>query len=271
MLQLLHSIYRYRSLLVTLTQRELKARYRGTTLGFLWSLVTPLLLLAVYTFVFNVVFQPRDPSVAEAGPYALFLATGVIPWIWVQTSWLEGSNALIANAGLISKAAFPASLLPVVSVFSNLVHLLLALPILAVAFLLTDALVEPTRFTWTALWFLPIILLQLPLVAGLTLGTAALNAHFKDVKDILANLLTLLFFTTPILYSLEALADKPSLQFVVARSPLAAFFRAYQQACFYGRTPDLALWIEMAAWSLLLFVAGTLLFDRLSATIVEAV
>lgn len=270
MLRPLRRLYRHRSLLLTLTERELKARYRGSVLGFVWSLVTPLMLLAVYSFVFNVIFKPRDASVTEAGPYALFLACGVIPWIWVQTSWMEGSNAFLANAGLIRKAAFPAELLPIVAVLSNLVHLLLALPILALAFLITSFF-EPTHFGWTAPIALLVCALQLPMVSGLTLGTAALNAHFKDVKDILANLLTLLFFGTPILYSLATLNPHPILRFLVARNPMTAFFRGYQEAIFYGQIPSAALWFEMVAWSLALWIGGAWLFDRLSDTLVEAV
>ncbi|MEO1083230.1 MAG: ABC transporter permease [Acidobacteriota bacterium] len=270
MLRPLRRLYRHRSLLLTLTERDLKARYRGSVLGFFWSLVTPVMLLAVYSFVFNVIFQPRDPSVTEAGPYALFLACGVIPWIWIQTSWMEGSNALLANAGLIRKAAFPAELLPVVAVLSNLVHLLLALPILALSFFVTEYF-TPTQFSWTAPLALLVCLLQLPMISGLTLGTAALNAHFKDVKDILANLLTLLFFATPILYTLKTLDAIPALKFLVARNPMTAFFRGYQETLFYGQIPSAALWLEMVVWSALLWVAGTWLFDRLSETLVEAV
>ena len=270
MLRTLRRLLRHQSLLLTLTERELKARYRGSVLGFLWSLVTPLLLLAVYSFVFNVIFQPRDPSVSDAGPYALFLACGVIPWIWIQSSWMEGSNALLANAGLIRKAAFPAELLPIVSVLSNLVHLLLAMPILVLAFLATGFFTT-TSFGWTAPLALVVCLVQLPMVSGLTLGTAALNVHFKDVKDIVANLLTLLFFATPILYSLEMLSSTPLLQTVIARNPMTPFFLAYQQVLFYGTVPGPWVWLEMLIWTLLLWAGGAWLFDRLSDTLVEAV
>lgn len=270
MLRTLRRLFRHRSLLLTLTERELKARYRGSVLGFLWSLVTPLLLLAVYSFVFNVIFKPRDPSVSDAGPYALFLACGVIPWIWIQTSWMEGANSLLANSGLIRKAAFPAELLPIVSVLSNLVHLLLAMPILVAAFLVTGFF-ESTSFGWTAPLALLVCLVQLPMVSGLTLGTAALNAHFKDVKDILANLLTLLFFATPILYSLDTLADIPALQAVIARNPMTAYFIAYQDVLFYGTIPGPWIWLEMLVWTALLWTGGAWLFDRLSDTLVEAV
>src|ERR1700742_1470735 len=114
-------IFHFRSLLGTLTSLDLKARYRGSVLGFLWSLANPLLLLSVYTFVFSVVFHQAPNS--ENNPYALFMVSGLFPWVWLSPSLLEGTMSLIANAGLLRKAVFPAELLPMVSVLSNLVHL----------------------------------------------------------------------------------------------------------------------------------------------------
>src|SRR5436853_7168658 len=112
MFRVAYQIFRFRGLLATLTSRELKARYRGSVLGFLWSLANPLLLLAVYTFVFSVVFRPRTQG---ADPYALFLVSGLFPWIWTSASTIEGAMSLVANSGLIRKAVFPAELLPLVA------------------------------------------------------------------------------------------------------------------------------------------------------------
>lgn len=272
MLRLVRRLLRYRSLLITLTERDLKARYRGSVLGFFWSLVTPLTLLLVYSFVFNTIFQPRDSSVSDFGPYALFLATGVIPWIWLQSAWIEGTNALMANAGLIRKAAFPAELLPVVAVLSNLVHFLLALPILILAFVVTSMFPDQsTQLGPTALLIPVIAAIQLPLLCGLALGTAALNVHFKDVKDILANVLTLLFFMTPILYSFRMIDNFPWLQKIIASSPFTPIILGYQEVLFYGRVPSPLLWLKMILWSAVVAFIGAWIFDRLSETLVEAV
>lgn len=250
-----------------MTGRELKARYRGSVLGFCWSLVNPLLLLMVYTFVFSYVFEPRDP---EVSPYGLFLISGLFPWIWFQTSVMEGTVTMSANAGLIRKATFPAEILPVVSVLSNLVHFAFALPMIGVAVVFFRWLGHDVG-GWAVVFLPLIILVQLPMVAGLTLGLAAMNAHFKDIKDILANLLTLLFFMTPILYSLKMLDQHPSIQKVVSYNPLVFFTRAYQQSLFYDQTPEMGLWLGMLVTSAICWGAGTWLFARLSETMVEAV
>ncbi len=230
-------------------------------------MINPLTLLLVYSFVFSVIFQPRDASVS---PYGLFLATGVFPWLWVSSAWVEGTNALAANSGLIRKANFPAELLPIVAVLANLVHFAFALPVIAIAVAVFHSQGHAVG-GWPAVAAPLVILLQCPMVAGLALGFAALNAHFKDVKDLLQNLLTLLFFMTPILYTLRTLEGFPTVHWVVAHNPMTPFMQSYQATLFYGRWPSAGLWLGMAVASGLVWVAGTFVFDRLSDTLVEAV
>lgn len=257
---------RHRGLLATLVGRELKGRYRGSALGFLWSLVQPLLLLAVYSFVFGTVFRPRAEGVE---PYPLFVVCGLFPWIWFATSLQEGTVALTAGAGLIRRAVFPVELLPVVPVLANLAHLLLALPIVGVA-LAVGRWQGADVGGWGVLALPAILALELPLVAGLALGLAALHAHFKDVRDLLASVLTLAFFLTPVLYPLRAVTLS-WLGWVVRLSPATPFTLAYQRALFDGDWPEPKLWAAMAAASLVGWALGAWIFGRLRETLVEAV
>lgn len=268
MFVLARQIFFFRDLLRSLIARELKARYRGSLLGFFWSLINPALLLAVYSFVFGVVFAPRIEDTG-ASPYALFLVTGLFPWIWVSSSLLEGSVSLVQNSGLLRKAVFPAALLPLVAVGSHLVHFLLALPILGAA-LIGGRLLGHAVGGWSAILLPLIVVLEIPLVSGLALGLAALEAHFKDVRDILANLLTLLFFLTPIIYPLRAVASEP-LWWLVRLNPFTPFTLAYQQALFEGLWPSSNLWLQMAACSAVGWALGAWIFARLQDTLVEAV
>lgn len=259
-------ILRFRSLLGVLVSRDLKARYRGSILGFFWSLANPLLLLAVYTFVFAVVFQPRVPGME---PYALFLVTGLFPWVWISTSLIEGTLSLTTNAPLIRKASFPAEILPAVSVISNLAHFAFAIPVIAVA-LWAGRLLGFEVGGWTGLLLPLVVALQIPMVTGLAMGLAALNVHFKDVRDLIQHLLTLLFFMTPILYSLEAVPIAV-LRRAVRANPFTPFLLAYQDTLFSGRVPSPSLWLQMGVVSLVCWMAGAWLFGRLEDTLVEAV
>lgn len=267
MLSTASRIFRFRNLLWTLTIRELKARYRGSALGFFWSLINPLLLLAVYSFVFGVVFKPAARGGSD--PYALFLVTGLFPWIWASSSLNEAVVALQTHAGLIKKAVFPAELLPLISVLANGLHFLLALPILAGALLVGRSLGYPVG-GWSALLLPWVVVLQIPMLSGMALGLAALNAHFKDVKDILGNVLTLTFFLTPILYSLAVVPFAP-LAKAISWNPFTPFTLAYQQLLFSGQIPGLFLWLQMLVVSAVAWLAGSLLFERLRETLVEAV
>ena len=125
----------------SLVERELKARYRGSVLGFLWSFINPLLQLGIYWFVFSYIMPTRGSM--GMSPYALFLFTGILPWTWFSSSVMESSAILMSSANLIKKILFPAEVLPIVVVLSNLVHFFLGLPILF-AFLIYYGKVQAT-------------------------------------------------------------------------------------------------------------------------------
>src|ERR1044071_7441025 len=125
----LQRLARYRGLIQSLVARELKARYRGSVLGFLWSFVNPLLLLSVYSFVFTTIMRSDEP---RTQPFAVFLFCGLLAWTWFAASLTEAASSLISGGNLIKKVLFPAEVLPIVSVLANMVHFLLGLVILAV-------------------------------------------------------------------------------------------------------------------------------------------
>src|SRR5213075_3544659 len=154
-------LYRHRQLIAALTARDRKARYRGSILGFFWSLANPLLLLTVYTIVFTIFFPANAIQ-----PYPLFLFAGILPWTFFSAATLESTSAINANAGLIKKVMFPAEALPLVVMLSHLAHFALAVPILLVATvgfaLHGDIVLRPT-----VLLAIPLMLLQTLFVAGI--------------------------------------------------------------------------------------------------------
>src|SRR2546422_6707753 len=141
----LANLIRYRGLIQSLVARELKARYRGSVLGFFWSFVNPLLLLLIYTFIFTTVMPNRVEGVQ---PYALFMFCGILPWNWFSASLTEASGSLIAGGNLIKKVLFPAEVLPIVSVLANMVHFFLGLPILLLFLILYRHWPDPLDLLW---------------------------------------------------------------------------------------------------------------------------
>lgn len=259
------TLFRYRQLLQTLVGRELKARYRGSFFGFLWSFLNPLLLMGVYSFVFSYILKQRDP---DTTPYALFLFCGILPWTWLSSSILEASNALMVNSGLIKKILFPAEILPLVNVFANLIHFLLGLPILMLFFFYFRH--EITVY----ILMMPIVLLvQLVFTAGMSLLVASLSVHFRDLQNILANLVTLWFFATPIIYPLTypGIRESAFFQTFLRFNPATHLMAGYQSTIFYGRMFDVPGLLIMTGVSSLVFLLGYYVFDRLRDTYPEEV
>jgi ABC-type polysaccharide/polyol phosphate export permease len=261
----LANLFRYRGLVQSLVARELKARYRGSFLGFFWSFVNPLLLLLIYSFVFTTVM----PNTVEGvQPYALFMFCGILPWNWLSTSLSDASNSLIAGGNLIKKVLFPAEVLPIVSVLTNMVHFFLGLPILVAFLLVYGHYPRPANL----LWFPVAVLVQLLFTSALALILSALAVHFRDVRDILANLLTLWFFATPIIYPwFQPSVQRFHLLFDI--NPFTHLAVSYQEILFFNNGP-VGHWkwlLALGVGSVLLFLAGYWLFDRLRDSFAEAV
>ncbi len=264
MISNLRRVFRYRALISSLVARELKARYRGSALGFVWSFVNPLLLLLIYTFVFTIVLPGVHPP--ELEPFALFLFCGILPWTWFSSSLLESANVLIAGGNLIKKVLFPAEVLPIVTVLAGLVHFCLGLPILAAFLIYYRVPVWPTDL----LWFPLIVLIQLVLTTGLALLVSALTVHFRDVRDLLANLLTLWFFATPIIYPITQAPER--VRRLLNLNPFTHLAIAYQEVLFTpGPFAQGRRLLALAVASIIVFLAGYFVFDRLRDTFAEEV
>ncbi|HEY7292566.1 MAG TPA: ABC transporter permease [Vicinamibacterales bacterium] len=259
----LANLVRYRGLISSLVARELKARYRGSVFGFLWSFINPLLLLLIYSFVFTKVI----PNTTEgAQPFALFMFCGILPWNWFATSLSDAAGSLIAGGNLIRKVLFPAEVLPIVSVLANMVHFFLGLPIL-IAFLLYA---QHYPGLWDLIWFPVAVFIQLIFSTALALLLAALTVHFRDIRDILANVLTLWFFATPIIYPWfqPSVRDfKPYFNL----NPFTHLAIAYQEILFFGQIGHWRWLLALGAASVVLFLGCYWVFDRLRDSFAEAV
>ncbi len=259
----LATLIRYRGLIQSLVARELKARYRGSVLGFFWSFINPLLLLLVYSFVFSTVMPNKTEGIQ---PYALFMFCGILPWTWFSASLTEATNSLISGGNLIKKVLFPAEILPMVSVLANMVNFLLGL------FILVPGLIYYHRLHFTAdlLWFPVTVLVQLVFTAGLGLILAALTVHFRDIRDLLSNLLMLWFFATPIIYSWRQ-ENVQRYKSLFNLNPFTHIAISYQEILFFGPVGHWKWLLALGAASVVLFLAGYWLFDRLRDSFAEAV
>jgi lipopolysaccharide transport system permease protein len=266
MLHNLAQLPRYRGLIQSLVARELKARYRGSVLGFFWSFINPLTLLLIYTFVFKYVMPAAVQGVSN---YPLFMFCGLLPWTWFASSLVESSGVLISGGNLIKKVLFPAEILPIVTVTANMVHFFLALPILVVFLIYYRA---PLTLSELA-WFPVIVAVQYLFTLSCALLLSALTVHFRDIRDILTNVLTLWFFATPIIYSYLHLPEtaKPFMKYMNL-NPFVHLAISYQEILFFAGPFGHWKWmLALGGVSVLFFFAAHWTFDRLRDSFAEEV
>lgn len=263
MLHNLARLLRYRGLIQSLVARELKARYRGSVLGFFWSFINPLLLLLVYSFVFKNIMPSEWKGISDH--YELFLFCGLLPWTWFSSSLLESSGVLISGGNLIKKVLFPAEILPIVTVLANMVHFFFGLTILALFLIWFQRLPDLDGL----IWFPVAILVQLILTLGCALILSALTVHFRDVRDILGNLMTFWFFATPIIYPWSQV---PDLMPVLNYNPFTHLAITYQEILYFEGPVGHSYWLlVLGAISIVWFFFGYFIFDRLRDTFAEEV
>lgn len=242
---------RLRDLARELIARDLKLRYKRSLLGITWSLVTPLSLLLVLSFVFTAVLPLDIPD------YASFLFVGILVWSWFHNALDQSTGAIVDNRELVRQAGFPVAILPVVTVAANLVHFALALPVLALVLALGDAT------PGASLLLLPVLIaIQFLFTLSLAYFLATLHVTFRDTKHLLGILLTLGFYVTPIFYSRQQAPER--FHYVFQLNPMASLVESYRDVMLTGSWPDLSALGTVALVSVILLTLGYRRFVRSS-------
>lgn len=226
-------LVRYRELFGSLFRRDLRAKYKGSVLGLGWTLALPVLLMLVYLVVFNVLWKAQATDVEH---YWLFLLSGLPPWAFFASSLQSSSRSLLENANLIRKVRFPRQVVPLSIVGTQVVAFA---SMLAVVLALSQVVLDRSRATaWLAI---PVAVLIVLFVAGLSLAVAALNAILRDVEFVIAAALVPWFFLTPVLYALDRLPGgdaRPWLVDVIHwANPVTPAVESFRQPLFAGTVP----------------------------------
>ena len=245
-----------RDLLLELVLRDLKLRYKGSVLGIAWSLLNPLAQLLVFGLVFSTILPLNIPN------YTAFLFSGLLVWSWFQSSLFAATTVIVDGRSLIKRPGFPVALLPVVTVMANLVHFVLALPVLLLFLLVTGLPLHGT------VWLLPLLLgIQFLFTVSIAYFLAAVHVTFRDTQHLVGVFLLLLFYLTPIFYDGSVVPER--LQPLYQLNPLFHLLAAYRAILMTGQWPDFAALGLITAVSTGLLFIGFRVFGRASLTFVE--
>jgi lipopolysaccharide transport system permease protein len=258
MITIFRELLAYRALIQTLVLRDLKARYRGSTLGLLWTLLNPLLHMAIYALVFSVYIRN------EMERYPAFLLCGILPWTWFSSALFMGTTAIIEGGSMLKKVFFPPQVLPTVTVIATFINFLLSLPLLFGVLLLFGV-----TFGWSLLALPLVMMAQFALTLGLTLIISVVSVRYRDIPPILGHLLMFWFFLTPIIYPADSVPER--FRALLSFNPVTPFFVAYQEALLYNRLVSWETFGAMVGVGAVALLVGVLIFERLRWSLAEEV
>lgn len=267
MLKTIREIIAYRQMIVGLVRKDLRGRYKGSVLGFLWTFINPLLQLIIYSFVFGYIYKLK---VVDGGPYYLYLFVALIPWIFFSSSVAGGSSSVLAQKDLVKKIYFPREVLPISYVTSCFVNMLLSfIVVFIVAFFAGKTPSIP------GLCCLPIVMvIEYLLGLGIAMVSSAVTVYFRDLEHILGIVCMAWMYATPIVYTPNMMTDALKkhtklLSIVQHVNPMYSVIEAYRKIMFYGEVPKLSTLVEALVLGVAFLFIGLLLFGILKKHFAE--
>lgn len=257
MLDRIKEIYAYREMIFSLVKRDLKGRYKGSVLGFLWTFLNPLLQLAVYTMVFSRIMR------AGIEDYYLFLFVALIPWIFFSTSLSGGAGCILAQQDMVKKIYFPREVLPISYVTSQFVNMLLSFVVIFLVLLLSGH-----SLRLATLLCLPLIMMvEYMMALGFSMVMSAVTVYIRDFEYILGIFMLAWQFLTPVMYSMQQIPL--DMQWIFACNPMTSVITAYRDILYYGKAPQFQTLAFAAVVGMIMMIAGWGAFYRLQRRFVE--
>ena len=235
-----------------LVLKDFKVRYRNMSLGVLWSLVNPLVMMALLTFVFKKIFNSQQAN------YPVFVFCGLLPFNFFSLAWSAGTTSIVDSAGLIKRVPVPREVIPLSAVLACCLHLLIQIGLLLMVVILFGLGVNVHWF-----WMPVLLILEVIFVAGLSLLTAGMNVIVRDTRYVVESINTILFWLVPIIYSLTLVPVQ--YQGIYQLNPLAALAVGLRNILMQGVSPAPSLLLKMTLVSFCSFGAGWFAFSKVKA------
>jgi ABC-type polysaccharide/polyol phosphate export permease len=241
----------YLFLLRNLVAKDFRVRYRNMSLGIFWSLLNPLVMMGVLWFVFTRIFANKDIP-----HFPAFVLCGMVPFNFFTIAWVTGTTSILDNTSLIKRLAVPRAVIPIATVLSSVVHLLIQ-----VALLLTVVLASGIRPNWNWPWLLFVWTFAVAFVCGLSLIFAALNVYIRDIRYVVESINVVLFWLVPIIYDFKIIP--PEYREIYLFNPVAALVLACRYILLDGLAPPTTLLYKLVLSSIGMLIVGLFVFHRL--------
>ena len=250
-------IWAYREMIAGLVRRDLRGRYKGSVLGFLWTFINPFLQLMVYTMVFSIILRSNIEK------YYLHLFVTLIPWMFFSNSVAGGCSCVLGQQGMVTKIYFPREVLPIAHVVSGFVNMLYCFVVV-----LAVVLFSGTTISLAAIATLPLIMIiELILCLGICFLVSSISVYFRDMAHMMGIMIMAWQFLTPIMYSIDAVPE--NLRGLFYANPMTFVSIAYRDILYYGRVPEFATLGTSLLVGIVLLVVGYLVFGKLKRGFAE--
>ena len=249
-------LYNYRELLKTSITKDVGGKYKHSFLGVIWSFINPLLQIAVYALVFQVILKSNIEN------YAVYLCCGLVPWQYFSSVVLRGAATIIDNGNIIKKVYFPREILPISVVASEGVNFLISTTII-----LGFVILGGIGLSWNILWYFLILAIQIIVSIGIAFIVSSLTVYFRDLLHLLGILMQLLFYATPIVYSMDSVPA--SMKWLLMLNPMSYLIEGYRNI-FYNKTmPNFKGLLIALVMGVVLCVCGYFIFRKLEKRFAE--
>ncbi|MGN0580162.1 MAG: ABC transporter permease [Ruminococcus sp.] len=250
-------LYLYRTMIASLVRKDLKGRYKGSVLGFLWTFINPLLQLGVYTLVFQMLLKNPMEN------YYMHLFVALVPWIFFSSALTTGSKAVLGQANMVKKIYFPREVMPISYATSSFVNMLLSFVIIFAVLIISPIKIHPLLLLW-----LPYIMFfQYFLVVGVTMITSSVTVYLRDLEHIMSVLTQAWMYASPVVYPIDYIPER--YRNIYLLNPMSPIILAYRDVLYFGKCPETKIIILIAAESTVVLIAGFLIFHKLKKHFAE--
>ncbi len=253
----LRELYDYREMIFSLVRKDLRGRYKGSVLGFLWTFINPLLQLVVYTVVFSFILKTNIDR------YYLYLFVALIPWIFFSSSVTGGSSSIVAQKDLIKKIYFPREVIPISYVTSCFVNMLLCFIVIFFVIIVSGSGINPV-----AILTLPVIMIvEYVLALGMAMLASAITVYFRDLEHILGIFMMAWMYMTPIMYDKQIVPKR--LMPIFNLNPMTHVIECYRNVLYYKTMPDLNSLLSSCILGIFFLALGSIVFRKLQKHFAE--